>query len=400
MFQKNDSKILTSDVKLINEQLKAVELDKNLKITIDKNIFFIKTFLKKLVDIKKIGSYAIENIYNFDEPPIIDLLALKYVNKEMYNTYFKETETKDHFDDCWVCELNEDILVSLRKKFKIEKNIQIEWNTKKYFYGPDIRKDFFIHNDSIKMDYYEKEKIIFTIMIRTGIIHNEYPVILCMKNMYFKSNAIEYVKTFKTLNKLTIRKLEILFFYIRLNFRNKFDAQQRLMMRILVMSDLQTQLFRNVFFKKWITTVFYFLFTNAKVVDNLFETNKIYYRKHKKFVQLYSSFKLKNLKWVFHNTYLSTKDFLDKYLYEVEDWINDKTYIKKPLHFWYDSNPYIQNSNYSSSFTMKKDKKIYDNLELKFYSKEVYPSDKNIGIFLVWLKFYEFEILPIREEEN
>ncbi|QBQ07588.1 hypothetical protein SGLAD_v1c03890 [Spiroplasma gladiatoris] len=398
MFEKNDSKLLTSEIKLINEQLNAVKINPSLKSFIDKNIFFIKNNLTNLVKIKKIGSYAIDNVYNFDEPLVVDLLGLKYVNKEMYKTYLKEVDTKEHFDDCWICELNEEIFLNLKKNYREDNNIIVEWNTKKYFYGTDLRKDFFIHNDSIKINFFKNKKLIFIILIRTALIHSEYPVLLCMKNMYFKSNALEFIKTYKTLNKLTLKKLEILFFYIRLNFRKDYDEQQRLMMKILIMSDLQLQLFKNNYFKKWISTVYYFLFNNDKVVNELFETNKIYYKKNKKISNLYNSFKLNNLTWVFHKTFISTKDFLDKYLYEVEDWIKQKKYKIEPIYFWYDSNPYIQNTSHTSSFTLKKENKLYDNLEIKFYSKEIYPSDKSIGIFLVWLSFYKFEILPIREE--
>ncbi|QEH61731.1 hypothetical protein SCHIN_v1c05340 [Spiroplasma chinense] len=398
MFQKNDSKLITSDVKLINEQLKTVELDKSFKRFIDRNIFFIKKELKNLAVIKKTGSYAIDCVYNFDKEPKIDLLAIKYVNKGMYSVYEEEIETKDHFTDCWICEINEEIYKKLKSKYEVVEEIKVNWNSKKYKIYPDS-KETVEHRDSIKIDFYKDDKIGFSIVIRTGLTHADYPPILCFKNTYETTNAVEFVKTYWTLNKLTIRKLEILFFYIRLNFRRGFSNEQRLMMKIMVMSDLQYQLTKNNIFQEWLTHSFKYLFPNLKVIDSLFESKNIYYKKQKLFEKLYKSFRLKNLNWVFHNTYLSTKDFLDKYLPLCKEWVAEKKYLNEPMYFWYDTNPYLKNTSGSSNYTMKKQAKKYDDLEMSIHSKNVYPSDNDIGVFLVFLSFYQFKIQNNKEEE-
>ncbi|WP_157087563.1 hypothetical protein [Spiroplasma helicoides] len=388
---KNESKVLTSDIQLINEQLKAVELDKNLKNYIKKTIIYLKSLLSDLVDIRKIGSFAINGLYSIEEEPVVDLLALKYINREMYKTYENEIDSKEHFSDCWICEVNEEILIRLRKKYSFDPEIKVEWNTKKYFYDK-FSDDFYLHTDSIKMDFYKNNILGFSIIIRTGLTHNLFPPILCMKNSYHKTNALDYVKTFKTLNNLTVRKLEILFFYIRINFRLKYTKEQRLMMKIMVMSELQEQLTRNKFFQEWATTVFHYLFPNKKIIDELFQSNNLYYKKHKLFAKCYSSLKLKNLHWVFHKTYPKTKDFLDNFLDNCEVWIKEQKHKKDEIVFWYDTNPYIKNSSGDSNFTMKKDKKLFDDLEEKIISKTVYPSDKDIGIFVVFLKYFIFSI--------
>ncbi|AHI52748.1 hypothetical protein [Spiroplasma culicicola] len=397
MFQKNDSKLITGDVKLINEQLKTVELEKPFKQYINRNIFFIKNELKDIVSVKKIGSYAINGIYNFDQAPKIDLLALKYVNKDMYNTYQQEIETRDHFDDCWNCELNEVIYQKLKKKYEIIEDIQVNYLIKKVKVNVDS-KEFFQFKDAVQIDFYKEDKIGFSIIIRIALCHNQYPAIICRKQRYYQTNALEYVKAFKTLNKLTIRKVEILFFYIRLNYRKEFSNKQRLMAKILILSDLQYQLVKNSHMQDWLTQVFNHLFPNKKIIDNIFQSNNLYYKKLKLFEKMYRSFNLKHLDWVFHNTYPNTKDFLDKYLEQSKHWINEKAYLDDNIYFWYDSNPYIKNTLGNSNYTMKKNKKLYDDLDIFIHSKNIYPSDKEIGLFLVFLSYYRFNIINIEKE--
>ncbi|ARU91930.1 hypothetical protein SCLARK_001405 [Spiroplasma clarkii] len=131
MQKKLDSKLVTGEVQQIKQQLELVQLNPQLKKVIDKNVFLIQSELKDVVTIKKTGSYATNCIYNFDEKIEVDLLALKYVNRQMYAIYNEEIQNKDHFSDCWVCEINELIYQRLVHKTRNNPNVNVEWNTTK-----------------------------------------------------------------------------------------------------------------------------------------------------------------------------------------------------------------------------------------------------------------------------
>ncbi len=390
MFEKKQSLSVTTDIKLINKQLKTVSLPNELKRFIDKNIRFIQNELKKYVRIKKHGSYAIKNVFNFDNPFKVDLLAIKYVSKKNYFVYENEIKTKDHFFDCEICKVNEIVLKALRDKYRINDNINVGYFIKKYP-AKYIKNEFIYHTDSVKIDFIKENKIVFSIIIRGALTHNEYPLIICSRNQYSKSFSLNFVKTYKILNKLTLRKLEILFFYIRLNFREKYTAKQRWFIKLKIMEDLQWNLINNNYFKDWLAYAFYQLFPKNKILDELFETKNIYYKKSKPFDKLYSLVKLKNLKWVYNNSYSSTKSFLEKYMKMAETFFEDGN-EKNDILFWYDTTPYLKNTTGNSNITMKKRKKLYDDLEIRIVTKNVYPSDNNIGLFLVFISFYKYDI--------
>ncbi|AGR41032.1 hypothetical protein [Spiroplasma taiwanense] len=383
---KNEKNVnfIIEDVKLINDQLKKVELDYNLKKFIDKNIYFIKKQLSDFLIVKKHGSYAIDSIYNFDKKINVDLLAIKYVSKKMYKIYESEISTKEHFADCWICEINQLIFKKLVKKYEISDNVKVEWKTKKYKLLNN--KELFIFNDSIEISFYKNNLIGFSIIIRTVLLHKDYPLIICSKNKYKRSFSLEFVKTFRILNKLLMKKMQILFYIIKLKNINK---KQRLIFKINIMSDIQYQLLKNEYFRVWLDKSFAFNFSSKKDVDNLLESKLIYYKKNKKISKFYNSFKLVNLIWVFNKTHTDTKKFLDFYL----DFCK-KIWSNKPnkIYYWYDTVAYLKNMQGTTNISIKKSSKKYDNLEMEIISRPIYPLNKENGIFLVFLQYYNFEI--------
>ncbi|QHX36584.1 hypothetical protein [Spiroplasma sp. BIUS-1] len=390
-MEKNFSKLITADLEQINSQLKGVAINKNLKNFIDKNISFIKRKLKNLVQIKTHGSYATGEVYNFDKVLNIDLLAIKHVNKNMYKTYEDEIETNDHFGDCWICEINEDIFKVLKESYKIDDEIKISWNQKKY--AKPNSEEHVVFNDSLRIDFYKENELGFSIIIRTALQHNEFPPIICNKTMYKRTFSLEYVKKFRTLNKLLVKKLQILFYYIRIKFRNTLNKNERLILKLSVMSDIQYELTKNNFLQQWLDFSFDYNFSNKKVVDNILESKNIYYKRPKKITKLYNSFKLKNLNWVFSKTYPSTKEFLDKYFEYTNNFIENKEeYINGNFYFWYDSVSYLKNTVGSTSISIKKENKKYDNLHIQIHSRTIYPTDKENGLFLIFLQYYTFEV--------
>lgn len=395
MIKKINSKIITSEIPLINSQLKDAKLSQETKKNIERHILFIKNILKDIVEIKKIGSYAINNIYKFDEFINVDLLALKFINKNMYFTYQEEVTNKEHFSDCWICEINEVIFTKLQLLNKQNPKIIVEWNISNTKRGRD---SFISFNDSIKISIYEKNSKPLSFFIRTTLLHSKYPPIFCDRNIYQITHALEYVEMYKILNKLLLKKLELLFLYIRLKKETSFSKKEYLLMKLYIMGDIQYQLSRNKVLNKWLTHVFKYIFPSVKVIDDLFNSKYIHYKKQKLLEKMYSSFKIKNLSVVFNRTFPKTKVFLKKYLLESKMWIKEKKYLKENIYFWYDSVVYLNNSTWSTSLTKKKAFKKYDDLNINTIIKNVYPSDNNIGIFLIMLIYYPYKINFLNNE--
>lgn len=389
MVKKLDSKKITADIKLINQQLAAVRLKPKLKAIIDQQIFLLQNELKDLVVLKKIGSFASNSIYNFDKSIEVDLLAVKYVNFKMYQTYNEEIQTKEHFTDCWNCELNEIIFKHLTNKFSQSHNIVVDWHETKI----KVKKDsFVIFKYAISIKFYHEGEVVFSFLIRTALTHLRYLPIICDKKRYFTTTALEFISTYKVLNKLLVKKLDILFFYFKYKFKDTNSRKEILMMKIFTLSEVQQDLTKNEFFKKWITKVYEHVFPSQKAFENLFDSKNIYYKKQKPIEKMYRSIKLKNLTWVFNRTYTSTRNFLEKFLSEASQWVKAKNYTTGFVYFWYDSIIYLQNSKGSSSLTKKRPDKKYEDINMSFLTKNIYPSDKNIGVFLVLLTFYKFPI--------
>ncbi|AGR42037.1 hypothetical protein [Spiroplasma diminutum] len=390
-MDKNFSKLITADLEMINSQLNSVAINENLKKFIDKNVNFLKRKLKNLVQIKSQGSYATGELYNFEKELNIDLLAIKHVNKSMYKIYEQEFETNDHFDDCWICEINQDIYKIVSQIYKVDQDIKIEWIEKKYMLPNS--KEKIVFKDSIKISFFKENKLGFSIIIRSALQHSEYPPILCNKTMYKRTFSLEYVKAFRVLNKLSIRKLQILFYYIRIKFRKLLSKNERLILKISIMSNIQYELTKNINFQIWLDKSFDYHFSSKKAVDNVLDSKFIYYKRPKKISNLYNSFKLKNLNWVFNKTYQSTKEFLDNYLNYSQEFINNKQeYIEGNFYFWYDSVSYLKNTAGSTSISIKKENKKYDEIDIQIHSRTIYPTNKENGLFLVFLQYYNFEI--------
>ncbi|WP_146638047.1 hypothetical protein [Spiroplasma clarkii] len=145
--------------------------------------------------------------------------------------------------------------------------------------------------------------------------------------------------------------------HIKKQFHQTSTRKEKLMMKVFVISDVQEQLTRNRFLKEWITRVYYYVFPNQKLVDNLFDSKHIYYKKQKPLEEIYRSVKLKNLNWVFNRTFPSVRIFLESYLDKVKNWVKEKKYTQGFVPVWYDSITYLQNKIGSSSFTKKENKR-------------------------------------------
>ncbi|WP_339021596.1 hypothetical protein [Spiroplasma endosymbiont of Atherix ibis] len=374
-MNENFSKMITSDLKKINNQIQTYSIDKDFKIFINKNINFIKRKLKNLVQIKTHGSYATGQVYKFEKVLNVDLLAIKYVKNSTYKLYENQIETKTHFKNCWICKTNEDIYKILEDIYKISEDVKISWNEKKNIDSNLI--DPILFKDSLKIEFYKENQLGFSILIRTTIKHSEYPLLICSKKIYKRSFTLEYLKKFRTLNSLLIKKLQILFYKITKKFKKILTKKELLILKLSIISNIQYSLVKNIYLQKWLDLSFYHYFLNEKNVDSAFESKNLYYKRQKKISKFYNSFKLKNLKWVFIKSYSNTKEFLNKYLEYSNNFINNKNeYIKENFYFWYNSIAYLKNTIGSSTISIKKENQKFDNLDIQIYSKTIYPTDK------------------------
>ncbi|WP_339034809.1 hypothetical protein [Spiroplasma endosymbiont of Cantharis rufa] len=390
-MDKISSKLVTADIEQINRQLKKIYIDNELKKFIDKNIYYLKRKLKDIVQLKTHGSFATGELYDFDKELNIDLLAIKYVNRNMYKMYEKEIETREHFDDCWVCEINKEIFKLVTNFYKVANDIKVSWIEKKY--RCNNPKKIVTFADSIKITFYKEGKIGFSIIIRTALRHNNFLPIICNKTMYNRSFTLEYVKSFRTLNKLLVKKLQILFYYVRIKFRNLLTKQERLFLKISIMSEIQYDLTKNIYLQRWLDFAFDYNFSSKKEVDNVLESKYIFYKRSKKIAKIYNSFKLKNLSWVFHMTYPNLQGFLEKYFEYINKFLQNKERnISGNFFFWYDSVSYLKNTKGSTTISIKKESHKYDNLDLQIHSRTIYPTNKENGLFLIFLQYFTFEI--------
>ncbi|ALD66261.1 hypothetical protein [Spiroplasma cantharicola] len=390
-MDKNSSKLVTADVEEINKELKKVYIDNKFKKFIDKNIYYLKNNLKDIIQIKTHGSYATGELYNFDKQLNIDLLAIKYVNRNMYKIYEQEIETREHFDDCWICELNKEIFNRVSTFYKVANDIKVSWVEKKY--RSNYPKKIITFADSIKITFYKEGSAGFSIIIRTAIKHNDFLPVICNKTMYNRTFTLDYVKTFRTLNKLLVKKLQILFYYVRIKFRNLLTRQERLFLKIAIMSEIQYDLTKSNHLQRWLDYAFDYNFSSKKEVDNVLESKYIFYKRTKKIAKFYNSFKLKNLNWVFNKTYPTIKVFLDKYFEYISNFLENKDKnMTGNFFFWYDSVAYLKNTMGSTTISIKKESQKYDNLELQIHSRTIYPTNKENGLFLIFLQYFTFEI--------
>ncbi|WP_339029357.1 hypothetical protein [Spiroplasma endosymbiont of Cantharis nigra] len=390
-MDKISSKLVTADIEQINRQLKKIYIDNKFKKFIDKNIYYLKRKLKDIVQLKTHGSFATGELYDFDKELNIDLLAIKYVNRSMYKMYEKEIETREHFDDCWVCEINKEIFELVTDFYKVANDIKVSWIEKKY--RCNNPKKIVTFADAIKIAFYKEGKIGFSIIIRTSLRHNNFLPIICNKTMYNRSFTLEYVKSFRTLNKLLVKKLQILFYYVRIKFRSSLTKQERLFLKISIMSEIQYDLTKNIYLQRWLDFAFDYNFSSKKEVDNVLESKYIFYKRSKKIAKIYNSFKLKSLSWVFHMTYPSLQGFLEKYFEYINKFLQNKERnISGNFFFWYDSVTYLKNTKGSTTISIKKESQKYDNLDLQIHSRTIYPTNKENGLFLIFLQYFTFEI--------
>ncbi|AKU79581.1 hypothetical protein [Spiroplasma turonicum] len=390
MIKNEESLHIIKNISLINEQLDKVKLDDETTQFIKKHFYLIKNNLKGFLDVKKHGSYSINDIYSFEKNLSIDLIAINYVSKKTYNKYQNEFKTNDHFASCKICNTNKILFDKLTTIYYKESNFKVYWKEKKYTLPAS--KEIIYFYDSIIIKTYFNNKTI-TINIRSSIKHNDWPIIICGKTMYRRSFTLEYTKIYRILNNLTMKKLQLLFFYIKVKF-NKENKKKLLTLKLEILQDLQLQLIKNKYFKIWINESFDKVFKSEKEVELLLQNKQIYYKKYKQTERLYNLLKLKNLNWVYINSYQSIKRFLDFYMEFCTDYLKELYKNKNnTIFFWYDSIAYIKNKLDTNNFSIKKEKKMYDEINLKVMTKTVYPFDKNNGSFLVFLKFYNFEII-------
>ncbi|ASP28103.1 hypothetical protein SCORR_v1c03290 [Spiroplasma corruscae] len=384
--------LLINDLSIINEQLDKVKLGKDINNIIKKNIYLIRNKLKGSLDIKTHGSYSINNVYNFDDYISVDLIAIKHVSKKIYMKYQKEFDTNDHFVSCIICNSNLILFKKIINIYLKDKDVKVKWKEKNY--SLPTSNEIITFKDSLIIHInYENQKEI-RINLRTSIKHADYPLIICNKTMYRRTFTLEYTKIYKTLNKLTLKKLQLLYFYIRVKYKNKISKKRELTLKLEILQDLQLQLLKNKYFQIWLDTTFEKVFKSPKEVELLLESKLIYYKKYRKIDKLYRLIKLKNLKWVYLCSYKSIKRFLDFYLDFCDGYINNiEENYSNEIMFYYDSVAYLKNKLDTNNFSVKKNNKLYDEIDIKIITKTIYPYDKNNGLFLVFLKFFKFEII-------
>src|SRR5699024_3467410 len=102
-MKKQIGKIVTKDIATINGELKKNAFSDNIENRINKFLYGLRSYLNDDYIVKKISSYAIEGIFSFEGTPTVDLLVIKYLNRDFYKRYDDEINTENHYLDCLCC---------------------------------------------------------------------------------------------------------------------------------------------------------------------------------------------------------------------------------------------------------------------------------------------------------
>lgn len=390
MFVKNKKEKIMKDIGVINKYINENKIDNKILLKINKYFFDFNNLLKEYAPLKKIGSFAINNIYKFDKKIKVDILAQKFVSNKMYNIYNNEIKTKDHFDDCWMCEINQLIFEKLIENYKKTSEISIFKHQEiiRFLDGEETYENYV----SIIADIDEQYKIEFC--IRTGLITNDLPVIICNDKKYLKSFCLDYIKTFKSLDSILNKKLSLLFLYIQKKFLNILNRKLILLIKHKIMSEILLDLSKSEDYQVWATYCFNTVINNSKVLDEIFQSKNLYYKANAKFDRLHQCFLLKKLRWFMNKRYSNTKKFIDEYLtisQKLSDEVLKGDHSNITIWFLYETNIFLTNSTDTSNFVTKKKVKYINDKTIQFVVKNVYPSDKDIGNFVLFLNYYRID---------
>jgi hypothetical protein len=396
-MKKTIGKIVTKDITMINNELIKNSIPEKLKTRITKFIYGIRSFLGHDYIIKKIGSYAMEGIFNFEKEVVVDLLAIKYMNRDFYRRYDEEIDNDNHLLDCLCCLHREIIFKKLNYLFETKEHIDVVYKRKTYQLDKDRK---LVYTDSILIRVADNDGTeLFSINMRVGLCSKELPIIICDEKIYKRSYALQVVSAFRVLDNLLNKKLKYLFFLLKKNHYNAWSKKDLMFAKMKIISNIQNQIAYDESTAMWLSKVYKTTLSNKLILNKILKNKNLHYQRYRYFENIHKMVLLKDMKWVFNNSFQDLDKFIQQYLEFADANHNLKAEAEDTgrLFFYYDSNIYIDSDSHAS-YTVKKANRLFDYIGIKKISKSVYPSDKAIENIVLFLWYFALDIYFVEDK--
>ncbi|WP_338969338.1 hypothetical protein [Spiroplasma endosymbiont of Labia minor] len=389
-FEKLNRDDVRKDYKLIKTRLNEISISKHVIEKINIEINNIKLILKNIVTIKIHGSFATIGLYKIDSDPKIDLLGIVHLKQSMFDVYENEIDSYEHFDDCFICDYNKIVYEKLFEMYKNNDEIEVEWQNQ------TISGNLFQDNIIISVKIDGK---IYKIIYRSCLSSKKIYKLICVRNVYRRSFTLEYVRNYKILDKLLLKKLSFLFYEIYLIAKNNgYNKMKLLYMKLAILSKLQWFIQQNnIYMRTWTSSLFKMFFTKNEVVESLFTTNDFYNKNAKLITKIYRNVKFKKFNWVYHGMFPDLKNFVIEFTKYAEEHSSLRNVgvenNERSIYFIYDINAYIINQSKSKNILVHNWEKKIEDSGLKVTKKYIYPDNTDIGTFMLFAIYYHMELI-------
>ncbi|WP_338971257.1 hypothetical protein [Spiroplasma endosymbiont of Panorpa germanica] len=374
-------KDVTREYEFVNDLLSLQKTPRNilveLKRTLDQISQLISNFGKMHI------TSDIKNDLYFDKKNLnIEAMVLKFVSFKEFQKYEKLVEQNLKADD--ESKILTDFKTLVYKKITPElKRIKIEIIS-------------FSKSENSLVLAWEIRGIKIKMNLAFAIDSKQIYQITEKNKKFALDFSIHFRKEYKIMNKLLLNKLDYLIISLISNEDFKIKQANIPILKLAIISDLQIQLNKNEFMREWVSLVFKKFLRNEVYVDSLFKTQDFYFKSSKIFYQIFNSFKLRRLNYVFNMTYPSVGDFLENYTQFAKKFI--EKYNKKDfndsdsLYLLYEFNPYLTSKGLNKNVLIRNWQRLNEESNLKLLKKYIYPDNKEIGTFVLFSIFYKVEI--------
>ncbi|AXK51260.1 hypothetical protein [Spiroplasma alleghenense] len=381
-MKERNYKDITGDYEIINKYILSYKIPREFQLNIKRNFDLIGQMISKSGKLKLITDLSSEFILESTEELNLKAVALKYINFSNFQNYEKLiglSNDKESKTD----KLSE-FQIEIIKKLKLEL----------------INKPF-----EIKLPNRENNELVISWEIAGRKINLKILFCLDSKQIYQIVNRnkkyelnfdLHLSKEYRTLNQLLFKKLDFLFLSLLLDKNMKLSRKDIDNLKKVIISDIQVELNKNEYMRKWVSLVFKKFLKNEVYVDDLFKTQDFYFKSSKIFTKIYNSFKLKKLNYVFSMTYPNLDEFISKYTEFAKSFLakyNSREYEDlDQIYHLYEFNPYLTSKGLNKNVLIRNWERLNEESNLRLMKKYIYPDNKEIGTFVLFSIFYKLDL--------
>ncbi|AHI53972.1 hypothetical protein SSABA_v1c05680 [Spiroplasma sabaudiense Ar-1343] len=380
----NNYEEIIADLKTINAYKNKYKVPNQIFQKINRQIYKLTQELASIVNLKIIGDYKNNLIFNFHEIIKIEAIGLK-------RTSFKKFQFYEN-------QINEPITEKVDEINLLQQQIIKKISTAQFEDDIEIKTKGYLNSDKKEIIelVWKVENTRVQMEIVVGFDNNKIYQIIKKRGTYKISFDLKLTKEYQILNKLLFKKLDFLFLSFYQYKGRKISSEEIRILKIAIISKIQTDLHKDDNMKKWISLVYKKFLRNEIFTDNLFRKNDFLFKNSKTFNQVYQAFKINRLSFVFNSTYTNFKRFISDFTNYAQEVIKsyENSSIEKDFAFFhlYDINPYLTSKGLNKNILIRNWQKINEESNLKLSKKYIYPDNKDIGTFMLFTIFYKFEI--------